>query len=336
MKDRFDRVMARLDRFQQRHHVIGMPLAVSKRFGEHGGGLLAATVSYYTFFSLFPLMLVFVTILGIVLKNDPTLKDSLIDGAIGQIPVLGSQIRTGSLPGNGWVLVVGIVGSLWAGLGAVSALQHAFDTIADVPMHDRGNMAVKKLKAVAFLALLGLGIALSTVLSNLASLLGGGVLTGVLGIIATLVVDVLLMAMMLTVLPARRLSPRQELPGILVGAAGLVVLQQIGSLVVRHFIAGASDTYGTFAIVIALLSWFFLLSRVLLLSAELNGVLASRLWPRRLVAAADPTDADRRATMLDVQGIQRDARIGYALSVDGAVASNDDPTAAQDQPATSR
>ena len=45
----------------------------------------------------------------------------------------------------------------------------------------------------------------------------------------------------------------------------------------RRFIAGASDTYGTFAVVIALLSWFHLVSRLVLLSAELNVVLAHGL-----------------------------------------------------------
>ena len=58
------------------------------------------------------------------------------------------------------------------------------------------------------------------------------------------------------------------------------MLQQLGSFVVRRFIAGASDTYGTFAVVIALLSWFHLVSRVVLMSAELNAVLAARLCPR--------------------------------------------------------
>jgi membrane protein len=334
--DRFARLLAGVDRFQQRHRIVGLPIAVSKRFGEHGGGRLAATISYYAFFSLFPLLLVFVTILGIVLENNQDLRQQLIDGAVGQIPVIGSQLRTDSLPGDGWVLVVGIVGAVWAGLGAVMALQHALDTIDDVPLHARGNAVLKRLKAVAFLALLAVGIALTTTLSNAASLLGGGVVTGVLGIAATFLVNALLMAMTLTVLPAQRHSPRATLPGVLVGALGLVILQQLGSIVVRHFIAGANDTYGTFAIVIALLSWFFLVTRVVLMSAELNVVLAHGLHPRRLVAAGEPTDADRKATMLDVQSVQRDARVGYALSVDGSVATDDDPLAESDQPLTSR
>ena len=86
-----------------------------KRFGEHGGGRLSATISYYAFFSLFPLLLVFVTILGLVLQDNPSLRDDLVDGALGQIPVIGSQLKTDTLPGQGWVLAVGLVTALWAG-----------------------------------------------------------------------------------------------------------------------------------------------------------------------------------------------------------------------------
>ena len=337
MKERVALLLARIDRFQQRHRSIGLPLAVYKRFGEHGGSRLAATISYYGFFSLFPLLLSFVTILGLVLQDNPDLRQDLVDGALGQIPVIGSQLRTDSLPGEGWVLALGLVTALWAGLGAVTALQHAVDTIADVPVRDRGNAMVRKAKAIVFLALMAIGISVSTYLSNLASLLEGGLLTGALGILATFAVNVLLLVTLFNVLPAQRMPLRHDLPGIVIGAVGLVVLQQLGSFVVRRVIAGASDTYGTVAIVIALLSWFFLVSRVLLLAAELNHVLAGRLWPRRLVSADEPTEADRRATMLDVARIQRDARLGYALSVDGRVATEDEPLGvADDQPATSR
>ena len=337
VKERLARQLARLDAFQQRHRTLGLSIAVYKRFGEHGGSRLAATISYYAFFSLFPLLLVFVTILGLVLADDPDLSRDLVDGALGQIPVIGSQLKTDSLPGQGWVLALGLATALWAGLGAVTAVQHALDTVADVPMHDRGNAMVRKGKAIVYLALLAVGITASTYLSNLASVTGAGVVAGTLGLLATFAVNVLLLIALVTVLPAHRMPLRHDLPGIIVGALGFLLLQQLGSFVVRRFIAGASDTYGTFAIVIALLSWFFLVSRVLLLAAELNYVLAGRLWPRRLVSADDPTDADRRATMLDVGRIQRDARLGYALSVDGRVATDGEPRGVpEDQPATSR
>ncbi len=139
-----------------------------------------------------------------------------------------------------------------------------------------------------------------------------------------------------SVLPARRRSWRQLLPGVLVGAVLLTALQLLASFIVRHFLDGASDVAGTFATVLALLSWFHLVSRVILMSAQLNEVLADRLTPRRLLNGHPPTDADRRATLLDVQRIQRDAKLGYAVSVDGQLATDEEPHGSRPQDVTSK
>jgi membrane protein len=320
------RVIDRVDRFQQRHRSAAVPYAVVKRFGEHDGPRLAATVSYYSFFSVFPLLLVFVTVLGIVLRDNDDLREDLVDGALGQIPVIGTQLGASEgLPGSGLALALGIATALWAGLGAVAALQQGLDVIGDVPVHARGNFIAKKAREVAFLVLLGLGLACSTLAANLASFFDVGALTAVAGLLVTTVVDVALLLMMFTVLPAQRRPWRELLPGAVVGGVLLVALQQLGSYVVRNYISGASDTYGTFAIVIALLSWFFLVTRVVLMAAQANHVLADGLSPRRLRADGPPTDADRRATMLDVQRVQRDSKLGYALAVDGQVATSEAP-----------
>lgn len=330
--NRFTRRLRAIDRYQQRHRALGVPYAVNKRFGEHDGSRVAATVSYYSFFSVFPLLLALVTVLDLVVSNNDQLRQELLDGAVGQIPVIGSQLAADqeALPGSGWVLVFGLATAIWAGLGAVDALQHGLDVLGDVPIHARGNMAVKRLRGLAFLALFAVTLVLSTLLANVSTLFDAGWIAGGLGLLATFVVNAALLVVMFTVLPARRRPLRELLPGVVAGAVGLVVLQQIGSYVVRRFIAGASDTYGTFAIVIALLSWFHLVSRIVMLAAELNGVVADGLSPRRLVAGDPPTDADRRAIMLDVQRVQRDPRLGYAVALDGHVATDDDPLAERD------
>ena len=300
------------------------PLAVNKRFGEHEGTRLSATVSYYSFFSVFPLLLVFVTVLGIVLDNDPELRQDLLDSALAQIPLIGSQLAAQQSPleGNPLALVIGIATALWAGMAAIGALQQGLDELADTPRFARPNFAMKRIKAVAFLLVFGAGLVLSVTFANLVTLFGTGSITGALGLVATFVVNLGLVLAMFKVLPAQRQPLRELLPGGVVAAVGLLLLQQLGSYVVRRFIAGASDTYGTFAIVIALLSWFHLVSRILFLSAELNVVLAHDLTPRSLVGSTEPTDGDRKAILLDVLRIQRDPRVGYAMSVGDDVATD--------------
>ena len=70
--------------------------------------------------------------------------------------------------------------------------------------------------------------------------------------------------------------------GAIVAAVLYEVLQLLGGLYVGHVLKNASNTYGTFALVIGLLSWIYLTVEVTLLAAEVNVVATKRLWPRDL------------------------------------------------------
>ena len=112
-----------LDRFQQRHGVLGFPVGVVKKFGDDQAGKHAALLAYYGFLSLFPLLLVFVTLLANALDDNPQLQQQVIDAAMAQFPVLGPQIQ-GSIrviQGSGIGLVIGILGTLWGVLGSPRA-----------------------------------------------------------------------------------------------------------------------------------------------------------------------------------------------------------------------
>ena len=82
----------RIDRFQRRYPASGYPLAVAYKFFDDQGGYLAALITYYGFVSLFPLLLIFTTVLGIVLRDDPALQERIVDSALSQIPVIGDQL----------------------------------------------------------------------------------------------------------------------------------------------------------------------------------------------------------------------------------------------------
>ena len=131
--------MSALDRFQQRHRALAIAVAVGRKFGDDEGGNLTALIAYRAFFSLFPLLLLLTSVLGFVLADDPGLRKDAVDSVLGQFPVVGEQIRIGSLEGSGVALAVGIVGSLWAGLGVVLATGEALDRIWGVPRGERAG-----------------------------------------------------------------------------------------------------------------------------------------------------------------------------------------------------
>ena len=86
-------VVAKLDARQRRHAAAAVPVAVAKKFREDSASSLAALIAYYAFFSLFPLLLVFVSVLGFVLQGDPSLRDDVVHTALSQIPVVGAQLH---------------------------------------------------------------------------------------------------------------------------------------------------------------------------------------------------------------------------------------------------
>lgn len=131
------RIAHGLNSFQQRHAFIAFPFAVFKKFGEDQAGNLAALIVYYGFFALFPLLLVFVSVLGVVLAAYPGFREDIIHSAVGQFPVIGDQIRTRAdieaLSGNWVTIAAGGGGALWAGLGVAQAAQRAMNVVWEIP-----------------------------------------------------------------------------------------------------------------------------------------------------------------------------------------------------------
>src|SRR3954470_957277 len=125
------RILGPLDRWQRRHAVGGFPVAVVKKFAEDRASSLAVLIAYYAFFSLFPLLLAFVSVLGFVLEDNPSLRDDIVDSALARIPVIGGQVadQVHPLTGSGAALAVGVIGAIWAGLGVTLALSYAFAEI---------------------------------------------------------------------------------------------------------------------------------------------------------------------------------------------------------------
>lgn len=291
------RALRRIDDVQRRSPVLAFPIGVVKKFGDDRAGQLAALIAYYGFFSLFPLLLVFATLVAFAARDDPQLERALLDSAVRQFPVVGTRIRDsiGELSGSPFALVVGIVGAVWSGTAVVTAAQHAMDEVWDVPRADRPALWRRALRALALLIVAALTIVATALLASLG---GGTGIASIGGRIAAaalfLLVSAGLFAIAYRVLTVASVGWRDVLPGALVAAAAWGGLLLLGGWIVDRQIRNASQAYGFFAIVIGLLTWIFLAAQVFVVAAEVNVVRARRLWPRSLV---DPPlrDPDRRS-----------------------------------------
>ncbi len=287
-------LLERLDALQKSIPPIAFVVAVVKKYGEDGGGRLAATVAYYAFFSVFPALLALVSVTGFVLGGNPELRADVVESAAGQFPVIGDSITENSLGGSRWALVVGLAGALWAGLGTMLASQHAFNTVWGIPWHRRPNPLTARLRGLMMFAVIGIGLVGGTILTNIVASvsLPGAALIAIA--VANVLVNIALAVLAFQILTQRMISWRELLPGAVVAGVAFYAMQNLGSWLVANYLTGSSDTYGSFALVIGLLSWFHIVSQATLIAAEVNVVKAGRLYPRSLFGD-DLTDGDERA-----------------------------------------
>jgi membrane protein len=272
----------RVDDTQARTPVLSLPLAVVKKFGDDDGGNLAALIAYYGFLSIFPLMLALTTVLGFLFENNPDLRDSITNSALQQFPVLGPQLQQKSLSGNWFALILGLAGALWAGMGVLNAAQNAFNAIWDVPRVDRPNFVARTLKGLLMLLVAAAFLVLSGFLSGVGQGSNGVSALQVLSILGSVVVNFVLFAAAFRILTTADVSWKDVAPGAVIAAIAWTVLLLIGQWFVQSRIQGASNVYGTFAVVIGLLAWLYLASQMTLFAAEVNVVIDKHLWPRSI------------------------------------------------------
>jgi membrane protein len=291
-----DRLKA-LDRRQQSSARLGFIAAVIKKFGDDQAGQLAALIAYYGFLSLFPLLLVFVTILGFVLQGDTSAQESVLHSTLSQFPIIGQQLQKNihSLKGNGFALVFGLLGSLLAGLGITKASQNAFNQIWYVPHKHRSNFLTERLRGIGLLFALGALAIVSTAAAGYVTGGGGHSVLGVVaGIVVAFLVNMLLFFTAFRLLTNADVHTNDILPGVLLAAVLWQILQHVGGYYVDHVVRHAKETSGLFAFVLGLLAWLYLGAQVTVLAAEVNVVRAKHLWPRSFFN--DPLlDADKRA-----------------------------------------
>lgn len=279
-------------------------MAVIKKFSDDQGGSLAALVAYYAFFSLFPLLLVLTTILAYVLHGDPSAQKSIQGSVLAQFPVIGQDISKNihGLHGHVIAIVVGVVTSLWAGLGVTNAAQQAFDRVWAVPFKERRDFLHRRVRGLGLLVSLGLMFVASTVVSGLVSGGLGGPLAKVGGIVISLILNVGLFLVAFRFLTSATIATSCLWVGVLVASVFWEILQVVGGIYIGHVLRHSSSTYGFFGFVIALLVFMHLGAQLTLYAAELNVVVTRKLWPRSLFGPpAVPADEETLAALAKVE-----------------------------------
>ena len=297
--------MDRVDGFQRRHPVTAFPIAVGKRYTEDHGGWLGATITYYGFFALVPLLLVFVTALSIALDDNPTLLARILDAVWRQLPFVDDDIRDSVKPitGNPWTVLVATLVTLWGATNVMRVCQDTMNRMWGVPRFARPHFFAKALRGIAVIGLLGLGLIGTAVITGLTLGLGlpliGAVATG----IGTVALNTAIALALFRLLIARELAWREHVPGAILVGIGTYGLTLLGGIYVQRVIARATSLYGSFAAMVGVFAWIALIVQVVVVAVLVNVVRHDRLWPRSLTRR-NLAAGDRRAVALTARRAQ--------------------------------
>lgn len=228
------------------------------------GSDIAALLTYYGFLALLPMLLAAVTVLGMLLPGHPALRDKVLQSSLVQFPVIGSELQKSvhQQPGVGGLITGLVVGFLGA-RGFCLVLQRSVDTIWAVPARLRPAWLRRELRTLALIGVIGAGVVVTSALSATAGTSALRLL--LLALVLPFTVALLLAA--LRVVAPDVVPTRDLLWAAGYASLGLVALQVVGSRVVVYFTTSQSK-YGEFAVVLALLAWIYLQTRVLVLALE--------------------------------------------------------------------
>jgi membrane protein len=306
------RLVRAIDRAQQDRSWLAIGVATWKKFSDDQAGNLAALVAYYGFASIFPLLLVAYTILDLVARTSPALAARLTS-ALREYPFVKDLGVSHGLNRAGLALVVGILLTLYASLGVANAIQNALNTAWSVPKYERPGFPKNKLRSLGLIAVLGPGEIITIALSTIAG--GAGHLGGAAGEAAAFVVALLLniwlFYLIFRIATAKVVRSRDLRLGAFLAAIAWQILQIVVSLGVVHL--HTNSAYGQFALVLTVLTWFYLQAQITLYMVELDAVRARRLWPRSL-APPPLTEADLSAYQAYAQASQ--LRADLRITVD--------------------
>ncbi len=312
------RVVAAVDRFQQEHQPFAFAYAVLKKFGDDNAGVLVSNFAYSAFAALFPLLLLLVTILGIVLRHNTSLRTSILHSTLADFPIIGKQLANNIhtlQEGSTIALVVAILGLLWSSTGMAQAGLFAMAQVWDLPGPQRPNFVRRLARSLAFLGVLGGGVLITSALASFGTFSSHVWYLIVAAEAVAGAVNVGQYFLAFRVLTPKVVETRNLWPGAVLGGVVWTVLQAVGGYFVGHQLKHTSEVYGTFAVVLGLLAWVYLGVEISIYAAETNTVLAGRLWPRALVPPP-LTEADRRSLAAQVTEQQRrpEQRIGVSFA----------------------
>lgn len=275
--------------------------AAFEKWSADKAARLGAALSFYTVFSLVPLLVLTISIAGLAFGTEPARQAVMtqIESLVGSqsTAAIRQMLAIAQKPSNGAVASAIAMGTLLLGAsGVFSQLQDALDTIWGVePKAGRGIWGTIKDRFFSVLAVMGMGFLLLVSLVLTAALAAFGELSRgwlpahesvlhIANLVISFGVITALFAMIFKLLPDAKVAWRD----VWIGAALTSFLFSIGKFLIGMYL-GKTDVgsaYGAAGSLVILLVWVYYSSQILFYGAEFTAIYANR-YGSRIVAASN-------------------------------------------------
>ncbi|MEO3793908.1 YihY/virulence factor BrkB family protein [Nonomuraea sp. B10E15] len=283
LAERFEPVKAwgrrTVDDWRVRRPSIDHLIMTVQRYRLQSGDRLAGAVTYFAFLSFFPLLSLSYAVLGFAVAASEATRDALQRAIAERLPGLAPQLDLeGIAQARETAGIIGLLGLLYAGLGALDALREALREMSMTTAPPLGFVA-GKLRDLASLVIVGATMILSVLVAGFATtatdkvlhaLFGGSSMLVTLGlriagVVASVGADWLLFVILLGWVARAGLPFRAIAKGALLGALVFGVLKQAATLLLGHTLS--NPVYGAFAVIVGLLVWINISARLVLFVA---------------------------------------------------------------------
>ncbi|MEO3787825.1 YhjD/YihY/BrkB family envelope integrity protein [Actinocorallia sp. B10E7] len=246
-----------------------------QRYDGENGDQLAAALTFYAFLAFFPMLALGYALLGYVVYFSETFRDYLIQSLDDYLPGLASQLGVEQIAkarvGAG---VIALIGLSWAGLGWAANLRESIRVLWGRAPRSAGNFFLLKLRDLAVLGFLGIMLIVSVAATTiavrmtsftveqlgLADSVWAWLSLRVASVAVALLCNTVIFLMVFTRMSGTNAPHKHVGKGALVAAVGFEILKTAAAFLFGY-VAG-NPIYASFAVLVGVLIWMNLLSRM--------------------------------------------------------------------------
>ena len=309
---------------------------------------MGAAISYYTMFSLAPLLVIVIAVAGAIFGREAVQGEIVVQlqGLIGRDGALAVQglIKSASEPAKG--IAAGLISAVVLVIGATTVfaeLQSALDRIWHVPEREKptGVWAILRARVLSFGLILGLAFLLMVSLSVSAAVAafgtwtsglmpGWGLLLQAFNILLSIGISTVLFAMIYKFMPTAKIVWHD----VWIGAVVTSVLFEVGKAGIALYIgkSGVNESFAAAGSLVVLLAWVYYAAQIFLLGAEFTKVYANEHGSVAGVKAAAATEAVAKIKETGTDAVSSDGSVDVAAAVGGSPGRADDDRGANAVP----